>query len=283
MDEIINAEARGKEVFIMISHPSKRKLDIYDAYKNYSFANSFWECVAETWNRDYSSYMRMQILERAELGVCNEDESIQFRPLYTENWVGFMSKSLVIKFRNGKLSILNLKRFAKCISKSIQKLTDDDTWEVKFNRKYLNKTYEYNIDEEQLIDAENRYEDIIIKVSHPTEKNLGIHEEQTEESCAIKFWERVAKTWNKVYSSTMTMERINCSEPGIWNSDQSVQFRPIGGNKIKFRNGKLSLLDLRRITRCISKSIKKLKRRNDFKVELRFITQCSESEDSPNI
>ena len=138
-----------------------------------------------------------------------------------------------------------------------------------FNRKYLNRTYEINIDEEQIMDSENRFEEIIIKVSHPTEKNLGIYDEQTGNSFAIDFWDCVAETWNKVYASIMIMKRISCSESGICNLDESVQFRPTGGNYIKFRNGKLSFRDLRRMKNCILKSIKKLKNMKNLKVELK--------------
>lgn len=277
MEKIISAEARGKEVFLKISHPSKQELAIYGwDPKDSRFGLLFWDCVAKTWNRDYSSYMCLQVLNRCELGVCNEDESIQFRP-----WVAPKYETDTIKYRNGKLSIRNLQRFAKCISKTIKKLTHMDDWKVKFNRKELNRIYEYNIDEEQIMDAENRFEDIIIKLSHPTLKNLGIYNEQTEGSSAIQLWERVAKTWNKAYTSIMIMKIINCSESGICNLDESVQFRPIDENKIKFIKGKLSFLDLRRITQCISKSIRKFKRMKDLKVELKFITQFSESEDSP--
>ena len=279
MDKIINAEARGKEIFIKISHPSKQMLAISSMTNDYRFAFNFWDCVAKTWNRDYGSYMSLRRINRAESGVCNEDESIQFRPINTGSLIS--NKTDTIKFRNGRLSILNLQRFAKCISKSIKELTHMNDWEVKFNRKYLNRIYEYNIDQEQIMDAENRFEDIIIKVSHPTEKNLGIYNEQTGNSFAIDFWDSVAETWNKVYASIMIMKRISCSESGICNLEESVQFRPTGGNYIKFRNGKLSFRDLRRMTTCILQSIKKLKRMKNLKVELKFITHCSESEDCP--
>jgi hypothetical protein len=123
----------------------------------------------------------------------------------------------------------------------------------------------------RLIDAEDESGEIIIKASSPTKEMLGIDGTEVRDRSVIDFWDCVANTWNKKYgNSIMIMKRLNRGESGVCNEDESIQFRPMGGNNVVFRNGKLTIRNLRRVAECISKSIKEITGRNDYKVEVKF-------------
>ena len=128
MEQIISAEKNFGNVIIRISHPSKQipPIDPYETKDRRPF--NFWDRVAEIWNSKYESDMRMQRLQRGESGLCNADESIQFRP----------SNSNIIIFRDGRLSISKLRRVAGCISKSLKEITGRNGWkvELKFKTTY---------------------------------------------------------------------------------------------------------------------------------------------------
>lgn len=111
------------------------------------------------------------------------------------------------------------------------------------------------------------------KATNPAKEILGIDGTEVSDSRAIIFWDCVANTWNRKYGeSVMIMKRLNRGESGLCDHVESIQFRPMGGNCVLFRNGKLTIRNLRRVAECISKSIKQITGRNGYKVEAKFKT-----------